>query len=310
MSNRNSRLYWRKREQDNIKWRRNNDTRAFQRIKRHYKIAIQSIEREIESFYVKYASSEGISISEAKKRITELDIEEYERKAVRYIKQLNFSKTANREMRLYNVTMKINRLELLKANIRLELLRLFGYSEYAMYDELINSAKKEYRRQSGILGETIDYNEKHIKSIINSSFHNATWSERLWKNQKKLRKVLEDLLSNGILQGKHPRILAKEIREIFDSSIYVSERLMRTEMARVQQDVFSDTMTQGGFDSYEFIAEPDACPVCKELDGKIFKFEDREIGVNAYPMHPNCRCSQAPAMNREEWEKDLERRGL
>ena len=65
---------------------------------------------EIDRFYGKYAAAEKITITEAKRRVAKLDIEAYERKAKRYVKEKNFSQRANEEMRLYNATMKINRL--------------------------------------------------------------------------------------------------------------------------------------------------------------------------------------------------------
>ena len=63
---------------------------------------------------------------------------------------------ANEEMRLYNATMKINRLEMLKANIGLELVS--GYDELQKYFEqtLTDRTLDEFKRQAGILGETID----------------------------------------------------------------------------------------------------------------------------------------------------------
>ena len=51
------------------------------------------------------------------------------------MKEKNFSKEANDEMRLYNTTMKINRLELLKANIGLELVD--GFNELQTYYDQI-----------------------------------------------------------------------------------------------------------------------------------------------------------------------------
>ena len=50
-----------------------------------------------------------------------MDIDAYSRKAAQYVKDKNFSKEANEEMRLYNAAMKINRLEMLKANIGMHL---------------------------------------------------------------------------------------------------------------------------------------------------------------------------------------------
>jgi len=171
-------------------------------------------------------------------------------------------------------------------------------------------ARAEYERLSGILGQTIEYNERTLRTIVNASFLNATWSDRLWDNQDALRQELDRLLNRGIVQGINPRQLARELRENFDSSIYNSERLLRTEMARVQQDTFQDSARQADINEYMFIAEPDACPICAKLDGKIFSLEEAEIGVNAFPIHPNCRCSQSLYIDRETFERDLEARGL
>lgn len=302
--------YWRDRELEHIKKMIKNDAAVARRIRQKYMDAMHEIQAQIDAFYGRYADAEGISMEEARKRVTALDIEAYKKKAERYVRDKEFSKRANEEMRIYNVSMKINRLQLLKLNIELELLAAVSDEERILFEELTKVARSEFERQSAILGESLNYNEKNIQDIVNSSFLNATWSDRLWVNQDALRGQLDRLLNRGIIQGKNPRELARDLRKSFDTSIYNSERLLRTEMARVQQDVFQDSMEQSEFDAYEFIAEPDACPECSALDGKVFPLKDAEVGVNAYPMHPNCRCSQAAAMDRAEWDRKLKERGL
>src|SRR5690606_30345166 len=122
---------------------------------------------------------------------------------------------------------------------------------------------------AGILGETINFNEKKVQSIVNSSFLTASWSERIWNNQDALRSELDRLLHQGIIQGLNPRELARELRKNFNTSVYNSERLLITEMARVQADVFEDSMKQAEIEEYEYIAEPTACDICAKLDGKV-----------------------------------------
>ena len=78
------------------------------------------------------------------------------------------------------------------------------------------------------------------------------------------------------------------------NATYNSQRLMITEMTRVQTEVQRLSYKNAGIDEYEFIAEPSACDICKPLDGKIFKLKDMQGGINAPNMHPNCRCSTAP----------------
>lgn len=278
--------YWRDRELEHINKMIKNDAAIARRIRQKYMDAMHEIQAQIDAFYGRYADAEGISMEEARKRVTALDIEAYKKKAERYVRDKEFSKRANEEMRIYNVTMKINRLQLLKLNIELELLAAVSDEERILFEELTKVARSEFERQSAILGESLNYNEKNIQAIVNSSFLNATWSDRLWVNQDALRQELDKLLNRGILQGKNPRELARELRKTFDASVYNSERLLITEMARVQEEVFEDSMRQAGIGEYEYIAEPTACDICADLDGKVFKLEDAEVGKNMYPMHP------------------------
>jgi hypothetical protein len=54
------------------------------------------------------------------------------------------------------------------------------------------------------------------------------------------------------------------------------------------------------------------CERCAGLDGKRFKVSEMEIGKNAPPLHPNCRCSIAPyedSAEYDEWLENLENGG-
>lgn len=302
--------YWRDRELKHIEQTLKNDQDIVKQIEAKYREAYDNIEEQIEAFYGRYAEMNNISMQEARKRVRKLDIERYERKAKKYVETRDFTKRANEEMRLYNVTMQINRLELLKQNIYLELLALTSAEERIMYQALTESVRAEFERQAGILGQSLSHPAATVEAIVNASFFNATWSDRLWDNQNALRSELNILLSRGITQGQNPRQLARELRQTIDASVDNSERLLRTELARVQGDVFKNSMEQADYHAYEYIAEPTACKICSALDGKIFQLSEMQVGKNMYPMHPNCRCSTASAYDRRAFERDLEERGL
>ena len=246
------------------------------------------ITKEINDFYVKYAKREGITISEAKKRVKKLDINVYAEKAKKYVKEKDFSDEANEEMRLYNLTMKVNRLELLKAQIGLELVDNFNDLQKYFDEKLTKRTLDEFKRQAGILGKTLLNNEKSAHAVVNASFHNATFSDRIWLYQGLLKNDLYKLLQTGIVQGKNPRVLAADLVKKFDVSRYNAERLMRTELARVQTEVQKQSFERNGYDEYEYIAcgKSDVCDICKALDGKRFKVKDMMVGENAPPMHP------------------------
>lgn len=107
-----------------------------------------SADKEINAFYSKYAAKEGITMAEAKKRADKLDMEAYERKAKQYVKEKNFTDKANAEMRLYNLTMKVNRLELLKANIGLKMASGFSDLEKHFDQALTERTQAEIKRQA------------------------------------------------------------------------------------------------------------------------------------------------------------------
>lgn len=298
--------YWRRREEENLRANRKTEAEYEKAINDTYKYMLDQIQKEINGFYAKYARAEGITLSEAKRRVSKIDIEEYGRKAARYVKTKDFSKQANDEMRLYNATMKINRLELLKANIGLELVAGFDELQKYFEEKLTNRTMDEFKRQSGILGRTVQNNEKAAHAIVNASFKNATYSDRIWMYQGMLKAELDSLLKTGLIQGKHPTELARHLQKRFGVSAYNANRLMTTELARVQTEAQKQSFIRNGFTQYTFLAIGTACEACRALNEKHFDIDKMMPGENAPPMHPNCRCSVAAYMDSEEYEAWIE----
>ena len=89
-------------------------------------------------------------------------------------------------------------------------------------------------------------------------------------------------------------------------AIYNTERLMRTELARVQTEAQKQSFERNGFTQYMFIANGDCCDMCRPLNGKHFDVEKMMPGENAPPMHPNCRCSVATYEDDAEYEAWLD----
>ena len=79
----NSEEYWRDREEEQRRKNITDEKEYSKEINRIYQEMMDGIQKEIESFYAKYASKEGITLAEAKKRVKQVDIRAYERKAKR-----------------------------------------------------------------------------------------------------------------------------------------------------------------------------------------------------------------------------------
>lgn len=56
-----------------------------------------------------------------------------------------------------------------------------------------------------------------------------------------------------------------------------------------------------GIEKYRFLATLDTrtCPICGELDGKIFPVSNMKIGVNCPPMHSGCRCTTVAVVSKK-----------
>lgn len=307
--------YWRERETRQRAANIHDEARYAVKINDIFQSTQDSIQQEIESFYQKYAGAEGIDIAEARRRVSRIDMEKYERLARQYVqaaheggREAAFSEEADEQMRLYNATMRINRLEMLKARCGIR-----AMEGYRLADQLINEALEErtyteYERLAGILGNSVQFNENMVRSIVNASYQNATWSQRLWGNQALLSERIGAQLVQGILTGKGSDVLARNIQKLTGGSAYACQRLMRTELRRVQTAASEQSMRDNGVTEYKFIVANgvNPCEECQALDGKVFKLSEMAIGKNASPMHPNCHCCEAPYVDEAKWQRWLD----
>ena len=145
-----------------------------------YKESYDRLQSEIDRFYMTYAGKEGLTKQEAMKRASEFDVTRFNDKARQAVKNKDFSNKTNSMLRTYNVKMKVSRLELLKAELALEMQNLTAdinqVFDKARADEFLN----EYKRQAGILGVSSSGAEKRMKSILDADFYGQNFSSRVW----------------------------------------------------------------------------------------------------------------------------------
>ena len=285
--------YWRNREHKTIDKIEKNQEKFLKSISDEYDKALEDIEKEISRNFLKYSKDNLLTISELMKKSDKFDVIKFNDKVKKYIESGVFDKSMN-DLSLYNLKMRVSRLEFMKAKIEFEIDKLTDRLKSEYEEQLRKETIEEYKRQSGILEPHINYGANTVSVIVNSSFYNASFSQRLWGNGESLKSVINTTVNRLILQGVHPDKMISELRKLFGVSYYEARRVLITESARVQGDVQLDSIEQAGFKSYVYIAERRACVICGSLNGKVFLVKDKEIGLNMYPMHPNCRCRIAP----------------
>jgi SPP1 gp7 family putative phage head morphogenesis protein len=94
---------------------------------------------------------------------------------------------------------------------------------------------------------------------------------------------------NGFAVGK------PDIEEAINYMGYSITRLYHTETTDLNNEAQSDVAETVNIKYYKYITERDSkvCELCRALEGKEFRYIDREVGKNFPPIHPNCRCQHA-----------------
>ena len=312
------------------------DGRYISQIRSQYEAAIRRINDDINNQLQWLATRSGQPYAEMQKEVDNLDIQRASQDAQKLVGRANqlrgqghrvtygdFTSEENARMRLYNATMRINRLEFLKSEVGLELTQLTGELNASLGLKLTDDARKEFKRQAGIMGEQLG-NAKPWTSfqpqvLVMKNVQGGNWSQRLWKNQDVLKANLDAVLSAGFISGesnqKMAQRLRKAVRSTMENQRYATERLVRTESARVAYEVQRESIEANGFKWVEWFAEPSACTVCARL-ARV----DNGEGPGIYPLkkvpkipqdtHPNCRCSIGSYYSDEMLDKKLKQLGF
>lgn len=296
--------YWADRELEAIKNRITDDERMKHELSAIYKRASRDIEREIYNFYARYASREGITIQEAQKRASKMDVEAFAERAKQYVKEKDFSDKANEELALYNLKMKVSRLELLSEQLNLVLTGLYDEQTGYLYDKFNEVARIEAKRQAGILGEGTQLSQKDLEAVVNGSFKVGDFSDNIWADKDALRVKLMQQVTRSIVMGEHPTKLARKLVDELGVSQRNAVRILRTEVGQIQIAQQEANYKENGIEYYQIIREPGACKYCRQMGedsesingAPKYKVSEMVPGVNAPLFHPNCRCSTIPVV--------------
>lgn len=302
--------YWEDRYRAEEKAREMADKSTAQQLNGIYEQNRNNIQKEIDSFWQRYADSEGVTKLEAKQRADRLDMAVVEFRAKQLVERANrlrergqqvtsrdFTKVENSLMKLYNLKMKTSRLEVLQANIQLHQYDL-ALNEFEIIDKhLTESIRRENLFSAGVLGDTLgSFTASKVSavSLVFANFKGANWSNKLWTRQNELREVVRKGVADGVLRGQGTAHLINKLKKEFDVSYSYARRLAVTESARVYSEAQKANYEANGVDEFEIMTEAKACPICQPFNGKTDKVSELVPALNAPPFHPNCRCTTVP----------------
>lgn len=286
---------------------------------RHYKRAAQEISSQIEEFYGRYASEQGLSYAEAVKVLRGSEAKAWTKTLGAYMDEIGalpdgaLKNRLKAELDARAYSSRITRLDALKAQVDMEADRLMIELEDGMgegfgdlYTDSYYRKMYDIQRHAGKMFDFAHLSRELVEQALSYPWSGADFSSRLWENKRALLFHLREIMTQGAIQGKGIAALSKELSDKLGQSYKTAERLIRTEANHFHNAADVAAYEAAGVRQYEFIATLDnrTSAVCAGLDGKVFDIEDAQTGVNYPPMHPNCR-STTVEYDPDEW-KDWE----
>ena len=143
--------------------------------------------------------------------------------------------------------------------------------------------------QLGVSYELLPVKQDVLDDIINKKIDGKTYSSRIWHNKNQVAKTIKKEV-NDFLNGKTDvNTISKNIKNRFDVNYNISNRLVRTEVAKVQCEANEVWAKEHNIKKQLFCATLDGktSKICQSLDGTIYDFDDEHKRIP--PLHPNCR---------------------
>lgn len=294
--------YWIQRDKDKDKILKKKEDKLVKELEKVYKKAFKDVKSELYDFYDKYAKDNNISMVEAQKSLSPIDIKKYKNK----LNELNelYEKTGNEkylmEYKKLSARTKVTRLISLLDTINIELSNISGTVQATIEDYLIGVYTDEYSdilKEFNIKNET-DINTQAIKEIVNYPYAGRQFSDRVWVNKDKLINYIENDLTTGLIRGLSIQKMSQQLMNRLEVLYYEAERLVRTETNYIQNQAHLNGYDAAGQKRYKISAHLDArtSDICMKQNGRIYYLKDAQVGVNMSPFHPNCRSRIIPVV--------------
>lgn len=303
--NLNNEKYWEQRSIEQAKEKWNDIKKVEAKLKQQYAIARKEIEDDLLAFYQRYADENGLTLLQAQQRLTQTEIGDYQRKMAilqARLQQDNSEFVQDEIARLTRLA-KQQRLTALLAQIDMRLALLGESQQLTMFDWLFDVYESNYYKNAydlvqgtGVGFSFTKLDEKAITQAIVYPWSGAMFSERIWNNRRQLVIKMQQIITKGLINGSSVQKMSRQLNKEMESSYRNALRLIRTETAEVLTRSTFDSYEEYGVQEYRFIATLDSktSSVCRNQDGKVYKVDKRQTGINAPPMHPNCRSTIAP----------------
>lgn len=278
--------YWKRRAEANMDGVQRGAEQRLARLGRAYHQAARELEGEVQRILGTYAKRFDLTPEEAAAALRE---------------------PADEESRAYGY--RVSRAEALEKAIRERLNGLGARLERETAAQREWTASKSYQSArkmmrdmtGGVVSQAVPDLQGMLRAM-DTAWSGRNYSARIWRNTDHLAQMLEDEIEAAFLSGKSVRRMANVIMDRFGVGYRAAECLMRTETSYVQNQTAAKSYEDAGCTDYEILTASDrrTCSRCAAQNGKRYPFTEMQVGENAPPFHPNCRCTILPVVGEAE----------
>ena len=206
-----------------------------------YRETEHTVQRDIESWYQRFATNNNVTLAEARKMLTTGQLEEFKWTAEQYVKaaqQANLSPEWIKKLENASTRFHVSRLEAIQLQIQQQIELLYGNQVDGVDDLLKKLVSNGYTHgafeiQKGIgLGwDFTALNQKKLETLLSKPWttDGRTFRDRCWVNKADLVDTVNKELIQGMLRGDPPAKTITAIQKKFGTARYKARRLVHTE---------------------------------------------------------------------------------
>lgn len=285
--------------------------KTIQGMEELYLDAQRSVQKEIESWYARFAVNNQISLTDARKWLTAGQLEEFHWSVEQYIKigeQAGLDAAWLKKLENASARFHISRLEAVQTGIQQQLELLYG-NQVDSLDALLKkvvgngytNTAFEVQKGVGLGWDITGLDQKKLETLLSKPWttDGRTFRDRCWLNKNDLVGSVSKSLTQGLLRGDSPAKITTAIQKQFGVHRYKAGRLVNTETTYFNAVATKECYKDLDVEMVEIIETLDShtCSICGGLDGKVIPISQYEPGVTVPPFHPNCRGTTAPAID-------------
>lgn len=293
--------YWERRQEQEMYKAMDAAEQTAAEIADIYAKASRELNFRISQVFERYKDKYNLSDQDAEKLLNAMkdpaDFEELKKKLDSILRGPE-ADAIRKELEAPAYRARIERLQNLQGEIDRMMADVYSQEKQVSTDCYVNQYNNAYYREIYDLKSRtgLDFSFSHVdpkemNRILNMNWSGENYSTRIWNNTQGLARDLKEQLTLAYLTGKRESDIAAEIARKYSTGAANARRLVRTEAAFVSGQAQADADKDADIDSYRILATLDlrTSEICREMDGKVFSYDDMEVGKNYPPFHPYCR---------------------